>query len=112
MKRSFIQLLAVAVIAGGAYLAGQALGQPAAKEEAAGAPVSAVPVAVAEAEADIVRYTVEAVGTTLAKETVEVVAPVAGRVIAIHFEEGEEGTQGRLLVELRSEEHTSELQSR
>ena len=108
MKRSVIQLLAVAVIAGGAYLAWQALGQPAAQEETAVA-ASAVPVAVAEAETGIVSYTVEAVGTTLARESVELVAPVAGRVIAIHFEEGEEVERGRLLIELDRDREEAEL---
>ncbi|HLW27532.1 MAG TPA: efflux RND transporter periplasmic adaptor subunit [Kiloniellales bacterium] len=103
-----IQLLAVAVIAGGAYLAWQALGQPAAQEETAVA-ASAVPVAVAEAETGIVSYTVEAVGTTLARESVELVAPVAGRVIAIHFEEGEEVERGRLLIELDRDREEAEL---
>lgn len=109
MKRSLIQLLAVLVIAAGAYVAWQALGQTAAREEAAGGPPSAVPVAVAEAETGVVSYTVEAVGTTLAKESVEVVAPVAGRVIAIHFEEGEQVEEGRLLVELDRDVEEAQL---
>jgi len=101
MKRALIQLVAVLVIAGGAFLLWQALGEPAAQEEERSpAAATAVPVAVAEARVGVVLHEVEAVGTTQARETIEVVAPVAGRVTAIHFEEGGEVEEGQLLVEL------------
>src|SRR3712207_8075052 len=39
-------------------------------------------------------------------------APMPGTVVKVLVEEGEEVQEGRLLLVLRSEEHTSELQSR
>lgn len=108
MRRTILQLVAVLVIAGGAYVAWQALGEPAAREEAR--PGSeAAPVAVAEARSGLVAERVEAVGTTRALEAVEVVAPVAGRVVALHFEEGEQVEQGRLLVELERTREEAQL---
>mgnify|MGYP001239092366 CR=1 FL=1 len=110
MKRVLIQLIAVVAIAAGAYLLWQALGEPAAQEEersAAGAPV--IPVAVAEARLGLVLHEVAAVGTTRAREAIEVVAPVSGRIVAIHFEEGEEVEEGRLLVELEKDREEAQL---
>jgi len=109
MKRSILQILAVLIIAGGAYAAWQALGEPAAGENARGGFDGPVSVAVEEARSGRVTERVEAVGTTRAREAVEVVAQVSGRVVAINFEEGEAVEEGRVLLELDREREEAEL---
>ena len=109
MKRTLLQLAIVLAIAAGAYATWQALGEPAAREEARPEGSAAVPVAVAEARSGRVVHRVESVGTTRAREAVEVVAPVAGRVVAIHFEEGQQVEEEQLLVEIDKERESAQL---
>lgn len=109
MKRTLLQLVIVLAIAAGAYVAWQALGEPEAREDSRGGGSGVVPVSIAEARVDRVVQRVESVGTTRAREAVEVVAPLAGRVAAIHFEEGEQVEQEQLLVELDSEREAAQL---
>lgn len=52
---------------------------------------------------------VEALGTVLANESVDITAKVADRVAAIHFKEGQQVTKGQLLVELDSAEARADL---
>lgn len=109
MTRTLLQILAVLVIAGGAYLAWQALGEPAARENGRGGFDGPVSVAVEEARRGRVSERVEAVGTTRAREAVEVVAQVSGRVVAINFEEGQAVEEGQVLLELERAREEAEL---
>lgn len=52
---------------------------------------------------------VEALGTVLANESVDITAKVADRVAAIHFTEGQQVQKGQLLVELDSAEARADL---
>ncbi|AMN47855.1 hypothetical protein ACG33_12245 [Steroidobacter denitrificans] len=52
---------------------------------------------------------VEALGTVRANESVDITAKVADRVVAIHFEEGQQVRKGQLLVELESSEPRADL---
>ncbi|TVR98177.1 MAG: efflux RND transporter periplasmic adaptor subunit [Rhodospirillales bacterium] len=67
------------------------------------------PVMVAEARSDTVVERIEAVGTARARESVEVVAEVAGRVGAIGFQEGAGVTAGTVLIELSDARERAEL---
>lgn len=69
-------------------------------EAAIGGGPDAVPVRLATAEAGTVRERIEAVGTTLARQAVDVVALASGRVVEIAFRPGEEVEAGAVLVRL------------
>ncbi|MEX0730140.1 MAG: efflux RND transporter periplasmic adaptor subunit [Aquisalimonadaceae bacterium] len=69
----------------------------------------AVPVEVVAARAGVVQETVSAVGTTLARESVDIVAEVAGRIAAIRFEEGQRVSSGDVLFELDQSREDAEL---
>jgi len=60
----------------------------------------AVPVQVATAKAGTVRERIEAVGTTLARQSVDVVALSAGRVAEIDLQPGQQVKAGAILVRL------------
>jgi len=60
----------------------------------------AVPVEIAAAEAGTVRERVEAVGTTLARQAVDIVALTSGRVAEIAFRPGQPVEAGDVLVRL------------
>lgn len=103
MKRMVVQLVVAAVLLAGGLFVWQMLADG---SNGAGAPAGgpggdrAVPVEVADARMGEVVERVEAVGTTRARESVDVVAEVSGRVAAIGFEEGERVSAGRTLIEL------------
>ena len=63
----------------------------------------AVPVEVAAAEAGTLRERIEAVGTTLARQAVDIVALTSGRVAEIAFRPGERVEEGAVLVRLDDE---------
>lgn len=74
-----------------------------------------VPVTVAAVGTHVFRDTVSALGTVRAREAVALTAPVTGRVIAVHFEDGQAVEAGTLLVELdtaRVEARKKEIQAR
>lgn len=60
------------------------------------------PVEVRPTRTGTVEERVEAVGTTRADESVEVVSEISGRVSAIRFEEGQQIEEGETLIELES----------
>jgi len=68
-----------------------------------------IAVEVAAVESGVVRDEVEAVGTTLARESVDMVAEVAGRISGIGFEEGQRVKRGDVLFELDQAREESEL---
>jgi membrane fusion protein (multidrug efflux system) len=90
-------LLLIAAGAGFAYHRMAAEGEAAA---AVGRGPSAVPVEVATAKAGTMRERIEAVGTTLARQAVDVVALSAGRVAEIDLRPGQQVEAGAVLVRL------------
>ncbi|MCC5809147.1 MAG: efflux RND transporter periplasmic adaptor subunit [Ectothiorhodospiraceae bacterium] len=112
--RVVYQLIGVVfvLLLGGAgwYLIGQSSDDAQAQGPQGGGPSGgSVPVEVFEASHGSVEYAVEAVGSTLASESVDVVAEVAGRITAIGFEEGERVSQGDMLFELDLAREQAEL---
>ena len=63
----------------------------------------AVPVALAAAEAGTIRERIEAVGTTLARQAVDIVPLTSGRVAEIAFTPGERVEAGAVLVRIDEE---------
>jgi membrane fusion protein (multidrug efflux system) len=63
----------------------------------------AVPVALATAEAGTIRERIEAVGTTLARQAVDIVPLTSGRVAEIAFTPGERVEAGAVLVRIDEE---------
>ena len=91
-------LLTVALGAGGFfYHRSQTDGEAAA---AVGRGASAVPVQIVAAEAGTMRDRIEAVGTTLARQAVDIVPLTSGRVAEIAFEPGARVEAGAVLVRL------------
>lgn len=109
MKRTILQFVLVLAIAGGAYAGWQALGELMARQEARMAIGGPTRVAVAEARNGRVTERVESVGTTRAREAVDVVSQLSGRVVAINFEEGQAVPRGMVLVELDRVREQAEL---
>lgn len=111
MMRAILQLAFILLLAGVGYYAWQAYlpsetGGPGGPAPGGG---QGSPVVVSEVRIGSVAERVEAVGTTEARESIEVVPEVAGRVEAIHFEQGEEVAAGDLLLELDSTRQQAEL---
>ena len=69
-------------------------------------------VEVAPVEVGSVVHSVEAVGTLRANESVTLRPEIAGRVSAIHFEEGQPVTAGQLLVSLDDSVYTAEVREK
>ncbi len=109
--RWLIQIVGLLVVAGVIALAWVWLEDDPADQQAGGRPGggSAVPVELYEAGLGTVEQAVEAVGSTLARESIDVVAEVAGRVAAIGFEEGQQVSQGDVLFELDRSREQAEL---
>jgi membrane fusion protein, multidrug efflux system len=72
-------------------------------EAAVGRGPGAVPVEIAAAEAGTLRERIEAVGTTLARQAVDIVALTSGRIAEIAFSPGERFEAGEVLVRLDDE---------
>jgi membrane fusion protein, multidrug efflux system len=70
---------------------------------AVGGGQDAVPVALAAAEAGTIRERIEAVGTTLARQAVDIVPLTSGRVTEIAFTPGERVEAGAVLVRIDDE---------
>jgi membrane fusion protein (multidrug efflux system) len=69
-----------------------------------GLPVKAVPVTVGDVDVDI-----SAVGTLLAEESVMIRPEIDGRVVDIHFREGQQVPKGARLISLDSAEYRAQL---
>lgn len=100
------QFVVVAVVAGvgagGWYFRDQLpfiAAKPAASTTASNAP-PAIPVEIAKARTQDMASTVEAVGTTLSLESVQITAKTAGIIRRINFQEGQKVAAGAILVEL------------
>ncbi|MCK8515096.1 efflux RND transporter periplasmic adaptor subunit [Methylonatrum kenyense] len=114
MTRLLLQLVAVIAIAVGAYFAWQWFDTSGAANGAAEEPQQRgggqpAPVDVVQAWRGTIQESVQAVGTTVARESVDVVAEVAGRITRIGFEEGEQVAEGDVLFELDPVREESEL---
>jgi membrane fusion protein (multidrug efflux system) len=79
-----------------------ATGAPAAPKP--GLPVKAEPVKVAEVQSDVT-----AVGTLIAADSVVIRPEIAGRVVALHFQEGQMIAKGARLVSLDPAEYKAQL---
>lgn len=102
---AIVAVIALAGVSGWVWLDGRTAGGDA-RPDAGG---EATPVEVVSARTGVVRDTVTAVGTTLARESVDIVAEVAGRVAAIRFEEGQLVDAGDVLFELDRSREEAEL---
>jgi membrane fusion protein (multidrug efflux system) len=72
-------------------------------EAAVGRGPDAVPVEIATAQAGTLRERIEAVGTTLARQAVDIVSLTSGRIAEIVFRPGERFEAGEVLVRLDDE---------
>ena len=107
------QLVGVVVVAAAGVGAWMALDDPgdggASAAAGRGGGGGAVPVEVMAARTGTVEQAVRAVGTTLARESVDVVAEVPGRIRSINFEEGERVEAGDVLFELDNRREQAEV---
>ncbi len=107
--------LLLALGAGGCSESPEALVNGAAANRASGGDkpltrgVSAVPVVTATAHEQAFGPRIEAVGTALARESVEVTSKISNTVTAIRFEEGQHVRRGAVLVELDRATAAAEL---
>lgn len=100
-RQGLIVLVLIVAAAGGWWWWTSSSHQaPAAAPSATGP--QAVPVTVAEARLGTVEETFEGVGTTRARQSVEIVSTVSGRVSAILFEAGQQVSRGDPLIRLNS----------
>jgi len=97
-KQLLIALVLLAGLGAAVFVYYETRGEPAEAAMQRGPP--AVPVALAEAEAGTVQERIEAVGTTLARQAVDIVPLVSGRVVEIAFSPGARVEAGELLVRL------------
>jgi membrane fusion protein (multidrug efflux system) len=74
--------------------------EPESAEAAVGGGLSAVPVRLARVEAGMVRERIEAVGSTLARQAVDIVSLTSGRIVELRFRPGERVEAGDVLVRL------------
>src|SRR5690606_6315666 len=74
--------------------------QSAPEARPAAAPRAAVPVITQPARVELMGIEIEAVGTTLANESVNVTSKISNTITAIRFQEGEEVERGTVLVEM------------
>jgi membrane fusion protein (multidrug efflux system) len=116
MRRSALVLLLLAVAAAGvwwmqpAFLARLGLPGGAAETARPARPTGqALPVEVARAARERVADQVDAIGTLAANEQINVAPEVAGRVVALHFREGQRVEAGAKLVELDATIANAEL---
>ncbi len=111
MKRLLLQLLVTAGLIGGAvygWYVWQPVSDSAPSAAGPGGPPP-TPVDITHARLEALQDRLEAVGTARARESIEVVAQLAGRIAAIHFHEGQQVETGQVLVELDSAREQAEL---
>jgi membrane fusion protein, multidrug efflux system len=99
----FKQVVAAAVVlaaVGGVALFHYQSAPEAGAEAAVGRGPEAVPVEITRAEAGTMRERIEAVGTTLARQAVDIVPLTSGRLVAIELRPGQPVEAGAVLVRL------------
>ncbi|MFC4350497.1 efflux RND transporter periplasmic adaptor subunit [Fodinicurvata halophila] len=111
MMRTLLQLAFILLLAGAGYYAWQTYLPADTGSDGNPSPGGdqSSPVVISEVRVGRVAERVEAVGTTEARESIEVVPEVAGRIEAIHFKQGEEVAAGDLLLELDATRQQAEL---
>lgn len=103
-------LLVVALGGAGIFwLSSQAADSPQTTGERGRGPQRSVPVTVATVASQTFSDEVEAIGTTLANESVTITAKVTDKITSINFEDGERVEKGALLVELTNTEQAAQL---
>lgn len=98
--KQFLVLVLIAALGVGGYEGYRRYLAPPPHAQAERAGSREVPVEVGTAELRLLRRTVEAVGTTRARQSVEIVPLASGRVIEIAFEPGRHVEAGDVLVRL------------
>ncbi len=105
-----LTMLAVLILAicvpGGLLLHSHLDSAPAPEAEVSRPP--ATPVTVFEVRAQDVYDRIEALGTTFANESALISAAITEKVVAIHFEDGQQVREGELLVTLQQEEERAQ----
>lgn len=81
-------------------------GKPAA---AAGGPPKGLPVKAQHVKVDLVQNEINAVGTLMAAESIVVRPEIAGRIVSLHFSEGQPVQKGAKLVTLDPAEYQAQL---
>ncbi len=81
-------------------------GKPAA---AAGGPPKGLPVKAQRVKVDLVQNEINAVGTLMAAESIVVRPEIAGRIVSMHFSEGQPVQKGAKLVTLDPAEYQAQL---
>lgn len=76
----------------------------------AAAPDDRIDVVTVAATVQPLSVQIEAVGTALANESVEVTSKTTNKIVAIHFEEGDRVRRGQVLVEMDAAEARAELE--
>jgi len=113
VKRLFYLILAVLLLVGAGmtwrHFVQPKAGAPAAKGP--GGPARPMPVKIAQVRSGPVVDSVSAVGTLLANESVMIRPEVDGRIVAIHFQEGQQVRRGEKLLTMDAGETEAQLAS-
>ena len=114
MLRSIVAVVVVLLVAGsgaGAYWKLVMVPQAAALQQGSGGPPAgfAMPVEAAPVRIDVAQRQIQAIGTLRSNESVIVRPEVAGRIVAINFQEGQKVRKGQVLVQLDSTFERAEL---
>ncbi len=107
--KQLLVLLALAGLGFGGYQAYRAYFAPPAEAEAGDGGPPLVSIEVATAERRTLAREVEAVGTTRARRSVEIVPLASGRVVAVNIRPGEQVAAGDVLVELDTDIERADL---
>lgn len=104
LRQGLILIVLAAMAAGGWWWwSASSSNAPAPAAAIAGASAApAVPVRTAEVRRGSIEESLEAVGTTRARQSVEIISTVSGRVAAILFDAGDQVAQGQPLIRLDS----------
>ena len=108
MRKSFVVTLLVltVILSGGLLLKSHLNSAPAPMTKKR--PPAATPVTVFEVQPQAIFDRIEALGTTLANESARITAPVTEKVVAVHFEDGQQVQAGELLVTLQQKEERAQ----
>ena len=108
MRKSFVVtlLVLVVILSGGLLLRSHLNSAPAPMTKKR--PPAATPVTVFEVQPQAIFDRIEALGTTLANESARITAPVTEKVVAVHFEDGQQVQAGELLVTLQQKEERAQ----
>ena len=114
MLRSIVAVVVVLLVAGsgaGAYWKLVMVPQAAALQQGSGGPPAgfAMPVEAAPVRIDVAQRQIQAIGTLRSNESVIVRPEVAGRIVAINFQEGQRVRKGQVLVQLDASFERAEL---